>query len=449
MLFARCAIPLLVLFGAGLPLSSGLAQAVSGAPPTAKAGTVTSVVEQEFRFVTWEGTRGTNIFDPQRGRGTQFYAPLTGAMAATFADGTLWELAAKTGYVWSHSGTPGQEATYDGPTDTLLSAKVTIGGFTYISPFVSVNLNLPTGQSFLPGQQRFVRMDPDLVEIGAYGEGFNVNPAVGFTYAPTATLLLSPSIGYAWRGKFGREGGSLIVTDSGTNTTTGFDLTNERVETDPGSVLQAALSAVTRIGPATVQGSFTYVSQSDVLQDGIPIGRAGAGYVASVRTVYPVTGKFAVDVSGGWRFSEKNRVPKSPPSATLPFGGGDLVEEAKNSNSHVLIGAVQPTWAVADNLTFALNYSFLWRDQNYYDIIEDRFIPGRTKHSVGLLLDYALGKTATITLSGSRFWVHDGAGPVDMSIQTTDLTQTATTNTILPDRDYNGWAGALTAKVQF
>jgi hypothetical protein len=41
------------------------------------------------------------------------------------------------------------------------------------------------------------------------------------------------------------------------------------------------------------------------------------------------------------------------------------------------------------------------------------------------------------------------AGPVDMSILTTGLTQTATTNTILPDRDYNGWAGALTARVQF
>src|SRR5262249_46577214 len=155
----------------------------------------------------------------------------------------------------------------------------------------------------------------------------------------------------------------------------GFDLTSERVETDPGSALQAALSAVAKIGPAIVQGSFTYVSESEVQQGGVPVGRAGAGYVASLRALYPVTGKFAIDVSGGWRFSEKNKVPKTPPSANLPFGGGDLIDEAKNSNSHVLIGAVQPTWTLTDNLTFALNYSFLWRDQNYYDIIEDRFSP--------------------------------------------------------------------------
>jgi hypothetical protein len=148
-----------------------------------------------------------------------------------------------------------------------------------------------------------------------------------------------------------------------------------------------------------------------------------------------------LDVSGGWSFKERNRVPKTPPSTTLPFGAGDLIEEAKNSNSHTLIGAIQPTFALTENVALGANYSFLWRDQNSYDIVEDRFIPGRIKHSVGLVLDYALTKTAVITLSGSRFWVHDGAGPVG--------TETMTTVEILPDRDYTGWSGVLAAKVQF
>src|SRR5215510_3998181 len=182
----RIAVAIFALVGCGLPLSDAAGQSA----PTSGGEVVTSVVEQDFKFATWEGTRGTNIFKPQRGEGSQFYASLTGAMSANRANAALWELAARTGYVWSHHGTQGQEATYVGPTDTQLTAKVTLGGFAYVSPFVSVNTNVPTGDSFLPGQQRFARMDPDLVEIGTYGEGFNVNPAVGFTYAPTATLLI-------------------------------------------------------------------------------------------------------------------------------------------------------------------------------------------------------------------------------------------------------------------
>jgi hypothetical protein len=432
----RIAAVVFALVGCGLPLSGAVSQS---APAKAGEAVVTSVIEQDFRFATWEGTRGSDIFKPERGEGSQFYASLTGAMSANLANVALWELAARTGYVWSHHGTQGQAATYVGPTDTVLTAKVTIGGFSYVSPFVSVNANVPTGESFLPGQQRFVRMDPDLVELGAYGEGLNINPVVGFTFAPTATLMISPSIGYAWRGKFDREGGFNIVNDNGN--ASGDDLTGTRVEVDPGNVLQASLTSVARIGAATVQGSFTYVSQSEVSLNGIPVGQAGAGYVASLRALYPLASKVTLDVSGGWSFKEKNRVPKTPPSPTLPFGAGDLIEEARNSNSQVLIGAIQPTFALSDNFALGANYSFLWHDQNSYDIIEDRFIPGRIKHSVGLVLDYTLSKTAIITLSGSRFWVHDGAGPVG--------TETMTTVEILPDRNYTGWTGVLAAKVQF
>jgi hypothetical protein len=424
------------LVACGLSVSGAAGQS---APPSAGEAVVTSVVEPDFRFATWAGTRGTNIFKPERGEGSQFYASLTGAMTANLANAALWELAARTGYVWSHHGTQGQEATYVGPTDTVLTAKVTLGGFTYVSPFVSVNANVPTGESFLPGQQRFVRMDPDLVELGAYGEGFNLNPVVGFTFAPMATFMVSPSIGYAWRGKFDREGGFITVNENGK--ISGDDLTGTRVEADPGNVLQASLTSAAKIGAATFQGSFTYVSQSEVSLNGIAVGQAGAGYVASVRALYPMAANVTLDVSGGWSFKERNRVPKTPPSTTLPFGAGDLIEEAKNSNSHVLIGAIQPTFALTDNVALGANYSFLWRDQNSYDILEDRFIPGRIKHSVGLVLDYALSKTTVVTLSGSRFWVHDGAGPAG--------TETNTTVEILPDRNYTGWTGVLAAKVQF
>ena len=425
----------LALVALHLPLSSGIGQ--TSREPMAGDATVKTAVQQDFKFISWEGTRGTNIFLPERGEGSQFYAPTTAGVSANLANAALWELAVRTGYVWSHHATKGQEATYEGATDTLAALKVTIGGFTYISPFVSVSTNIPTGDSFLPGQQRFVRMDPDLVDIGAFGEGFNINPAVGFTFAPTANFMVSPSVGYAWRGKFGREGGVASVNNA---------LTETEIEADPGNVLQASLTSVARLGAVTVQGSFTHISQSEVTMNGVPVGQAGARYAGSLRALYPVTPKFAIDFSAGWTFAEKNKAPKTPPSQTLPFGGGDLIEEAKNSNSHVVIAGIQPTYALTDTLSLGVNYSFLWRNENYYDIIEDRFIPARTKHSVGLVFDYALSKSAVVSLTGSRFWVHDDDGPVGTQVS---IGGTPITTEILPERDYTGWTGALTAKIQF
>src|SRR5262245_26685123 len=126
-MWERIAVAVFALAGCGLPLSGAAGQS---AAPSAGEAAVTSMVEQDFRSATWEGTRGTNVFKPQRGEGSQFYASLTGAMSANLANAALWELAARTGYVSAHHGTPGQEATYVGPTDTVLTAKVTLGGFT-------------------------------------------------------------------------------------------------------------------------------------------------------------------------------------------------------------------------------------------------------------------------------------------------------------------------------
>jgi hypothetical protein len=380
----------------------------------------------------------------RRGEGSQFYAPTTGLMVADFANGPRWEFSARTGYVWSHHGTDGQEATYEGAVDTQVSAQITLRGFEYVSPIAGLVVNVPTGESFLPGQQRFVRMDPDLVELGAYGEGLNVNPTIGFSFAPTANWIVTPSVGYARRGKYDKEGGIVLLN---TTPPSALDLTSSKVSTTPGDALTASLTSVGRLGDWTVQGSFAYTSQSDVEMDGVPVGRAGATYFANVAAVYPLAPTASILFNGSWRYAEKNKI-QDPASLTAgaPFGGGDLIEEAKNSNSNVLIGAVQPTVLLTDQLSMGVNYSILWRDENYYNIIEDRFYPARTKHSLGLVFDYAPSQTSVISLSGSRFWAADEAGP--LQAQTIDPAGNVT-NVVVPERAYTGYTGALTAKIQF
>lgn len=49
-------------------------------------------------------------------------------------------------------------------------------------------------------------MDPDLVDVGSFGAGFNVNPTAGVIFAVSENTAVSVSAGYAWLGDFTREG---------------------------------------------------------------------------------------------------------------------------------------------------------------------------------------------------------------------------------------------------
>ena len=411
----------------GFP-GAALGQTTSGGAVAGEPA-VTSFITQDFHVTTWEGTRGSNVFAPERGKGSQLYAPLTMGQVVDYAGSARFEVAAKSAYIWSHHDTPGQEATYSGLTDSQVSASMTVHGFSYVSPLVGILVNLPTGQSFLPGAQRFARMDVDLVEIGAYGEGLNLNPFVGFTFAPSRQFTLTPSVGYAWRGKFDREG---------FDAPTGFY--NLRQSIDPGDVLTASLNAAGKIGASTFQGSVAFTSESDLTKDGVPFARLGRGYIANMAILYPVMERFNLLGNVSWKFNEKNKIA----------GDGGLVDEAKNSNSHLIIGSIQPMYDLADGLRVGLNYSILYRSENFYDIVEEAFIPAKLKHSLGLTLDYGITQNTTLSLTASHFWVEQHPGSLLLTRTATTFAGTSSTfENLPPELNYTGWLATAAAKVRF
>ena len=349
---------------------------------------VSATATQDFRFTSWSGTRGSNIFAPQSGKGSQIYVPSLAGLVVEWPE-AKWEVAAKTGYVWSSHRTPGQEASYNGPVDSQASLLVTLGT-SYLRPVLGVAVNIPTGESVLSGQRRLTRMDPDLVELGTYGEGFNITPSLGVTFAPSANFIVTPSIGYSWRGEFDRES---FVPATG--------LFTGRHTIDPGDVLTASVSATAKVGTWIIQGSAGYTAELEVYRDGVAIGKKGDGAIANVAALYPVSDKVNVLLNGSWGYFGKNDVP----------GSNGLVAELRNSNSHVFIGAIQPTYDLTDRLRIGFNYSFSYRNNNYYDIFQELYVPARTKHSVGPVLDYVIAPNATLSLAVSRFWVVQDTGP--------------------------------------
>ncbi|MCQ3941880.1 MAG: hypothetical protein DPW22_01505 [Alphaproteobacteria bacterium] len=151
----------------------------------------TTVLDFETRYFSWERTKGNWPGQPRQ-NGTQSYTPFSLQTTGTPADNWKFEFLARGGYVGTTRsalpfappfGVPYSTGTVATATDTLLTGTVTYLGFSGWQPFYTLSLNLPTGETVLLGKKGIARTDPDLVDIPAFGEGFNHEHTVGANVA--------------------------------------------------------------------------------------------------------------------------------------------------------------------------------------------------------------------------------------------------------------------------
>jgi opacity protein-like surface antigen len=409
------------------------------AAPAASAGTWAAFVSSEAKYSSWTGTRGSNVFATDRGAGYQVYSPTSIGIDYTMPSEYLLETRLKGGYVYTAHNTAGQVARYDGPVDTQAAFNLTFLNYESIRPQLGLTLNLPTGTSYLPGNQRFTRMDPDLVEVGSYGVGFNVNPTAGFTYGLNETTAISLAVGYTWQGNFTREGINLVqipnpgVPPPNTVVLSSFDL-KQRIH--PGDAFTANGNISSKFDSLTLTASFAYMGSTRASIDGLATSKTGANFVANGVAEYKIDDRWALSTNVSWSFTEKNEIPDG-------FGG--LLTEPKNSNSSVVIGSIEPSYMVTEQLRLALNYSFLYRDHNYYDVLQDLFVPAKQKHTVGGSVTYAPTATSTITFRGSHAWVRQDDGPLLLS----EVGPPALMTLQPPMLKYEVWAASIAANVNF
>lgn len=392
-------------------------------------GTFSAFMSTGPSYTGWTGSRGSNIFAPERGKGYQIYTPMLIGLDYDNAETVKLETRFRGGHVYARHDTPGQTAAYNGPIDSEASINATFQNFDTIKPTLGVSFNIPTGTSYLPNNQRFARMDSDLVDIGSFGAGFNVNPTAGFVIGLNESTALSLSAGYAWQGPFTKEG-------IDPNAATGFGVFNLKNRIDPGDVFTANANLTTQLDKLSLQMSFAYMSESIMKVDGMEAGKSGGRYVSNLVAQYQFDEQRALTVSVSHNFQEKNEIPAI-------FGG--LIVEPRNSNSHLVTGSVEPSYMLADNLKLAMNYSFLYRSANFYDQINNEFIPAKTKHSVGGTATYSVTETCSIELKGAYSWIHQDTGA---------LLETATLPAVVlaslpPSLNYQAWAASITANLQF
>lgn len=412
----------------GVLSNSARAQAEPKAEPPAWSVTY----NQEHRYISWSGTRGTpaNFANGQPGKGSQFYMPFGLELAGQPHSDVKVELLLRSGYVQasqrSAGGLSGSVSTY---LDTTLGGTVTYLGFAGIQPYVSMNISLPTGRSVLWGNSAFARMDPDLVDVPTYGEGFNFGPTAGVNIPLADNLLIGLGVGYTNRGAYERD--SVLAGNGVSNLTLPLSRFN------PGDSVSYNASVAYAPGPWTLNAALTYVTTTRTTLDGGFAGRPRPTISLSGGAAYQWDERNRSSLTASWSFTGRNDI--LDPAL-------QIVAEPFNSNSNIYRLAFDQTYKLNEDWTIGLTGSWLYRDANAYLPISASFVPAKTRWSAGAVAQYAVNKAIGLNARVERIWIRERDKPDVIDIVNCGG---VCPGSAVPALNYDGWLVSLGGTVQF
>lgn len=348
--------------------------ALAGVPATAAQLYGTEVVQQgTIRFYSLDGADYS---------GWQAVTPLT--VVGTYELGPSFDidLSAKTAWVFAETEVFGSSYDYSGLSDTVAGATVTYSGAASWQPFVTLDLNLPTGQSALTFSEAVTLADPDLVDLSRYGEGFNANLSAGASFFLNPHWTLTAALGFNWRGEYEPYDGSSAEFDPGDQFT---------------GILRIQYLTETRFASLQLRYRSEGTSQffgNDYVEPGDRIELKG-------EAAFQIDEKSTLSVLASGSWWGKN--------SYYDFFADAVVEEATNTNGAVYYGEIkyQRDLGAVDLRAFV---SVKRRTDNDYDTFDFRFRPQRTVWRVGTSIDYAVNETTALTLGATAGQVIDDSG---------------------------------------
>ena len=358
---------------------------------TSADGVWTAVVDIDSKFSAWQGTRGTPTSSNGRGRGSQFYMPFGLSLSGTPDSDWKYEFQARSGYAFTKQETVSSAGSLNTLTDTILQSTLTYLSIDGFIPFISLNVNAPSGKSALYGKSRFVRMDPDLVDLANFGEGWNTGPTIGANIPISDELIFTIGAGYTARGEFPRE------TDDGS----GSFMMSQKM--NPGNNLSVNASVNYQIEPWSFAVGLSYTKESRTFIDGLANFRAGDKYIIIGSATRAWSEVWSTSLSGNATFAAKND--------TIPFGGTSVIPELYNSNSRMIRFGLDHLWTEG-NWSMGPSVSYLNRNKNSYNSINYSFIPAKTRLAAGGLAKYKFNDTMFLSTRIDRAWVQEKEYPL-------------------------------------
>jgi hypothetical protein len=146
-------------------------------------------IQTGLNFDWWADSKDNNA--------KQLYVPLT--VSGQFNDFSFKVLTAHVDTHLDRSGVGG--SSLDHLLDTKLNLSYAIIDKLPVDILIGLDFNLPTGKTNLKQSQLALILDPDLISINNYGEGFDVNPTITFA-KEWGNWVAGAGFGYLWRGSY-------------------------------------------------------------------------------------------------------------------------------------------------------------------------------------------------------------------------------------------------------
>jgi hypothetical protein len=343
--------------------------------------------DSNTQFTSWKTKQSDQ-------RGYQLYSSVQGTAKALRGDIVELDLGIKSGCIQSRSTVTGFGGGVSTLTDTVVQMQATYKGFGAFTPFATFAMNMPTGLSTLRGNERRGVMDKDLVFHTRFGEGFNFNPGIGFTYALSPELIYNFGIGYNARGAYTPNGDTLTVLKPGNQVIATSGLTYRVKDYSLG-----------------INASATYEKVS--LNDSEKNFKPGNSYTLGVNASRNWNDIQSTSLSANYTYTAKN--------TSYDFFLGAFLKEAQNSNSSVISASLQHDYRINNAVGVFGRATYLKRDKNLYDQISDQYVSAKTKIGGELGTNISISQNASLNASVGLFRLRQNQTPYSPALLSSGL----------------------------
>ncbi len=284
-------------------------------------------------------------------KGTQFYAPLQiSAQSGEFSFNML------TAYAYTTLDLKNEESrSLTNLIDTKMNFSYEFVGKLPVDVLVGLDLNLPTGKTRLETLECNRMLDPDLVSIHNYGEGFNLNPTV-IAAKTWKDFSAGVGIGYVFRGE--------------------YDYSEEFMDYDPGDIFNVTAEVVYYISEAWKTS--LYLEYGTISEDQLKdeeYYKEGDYYLFDfflyhTRKQWDATFNLSALFRGKSEFQDLNT--------------GSLSEEDRDGYGDEYEFTVTYQYFLSDLTTLKTQGQILWITDNDYSSDHPLFWGERKKYSLGL-----------------------------------------------------------------
>jgi len=392
----------------------------------------TTTFSTETRYYSWRN----NFVPPDTsgigpGRGWEVYIPFAMQLAGKPVNDLSVDLVVRGGWVKAAQTTAGLAGEVATSTDTTVSFNTVYLGWQGLQPFIALSANLATGKSALFGTSANARMDPDLVEISTFGEGYNFGPTFGFNVPIAGSLLFTASVGYTYRGPFDREGGFSNLppgVDPALITSIRETVSTIRIEPGDNTTVAGAVNYGTGPLAASLTGSASWESPTIIRER--PRFQPGLRYLLALQSSYKWPEKWGVtELTAAAAHSNRNK---------LLFEIPELTMERFNSNSIVYRVGLQHLFPV-DQFQIGPAVSYLYRDHNGYNSATLQFVPQKTRWAAGMVAQYAPNATVTMNARVEHVWTRENESPTDEGVKLDVLAQSLIPASTVPVISGTAW----------